>query len=117
MTLTEFYDTIGGDYGGTVARFMGEERVMRFALKFENDPSFDKLCEALENGNVSEAFIAAHTLKGVCQNLGFDGLYKVASEITEILRAGKTDLGDRMDDLKAKYGVVITAIKSLKENQ
>ena len=41
-----------------------------------------------------EAFRAAHTLKGVCQNLGFDNLYKASlilqrSSEEEILKAVK----------------------------
>ena len=31
---------------------------------------------------------AAHTLKGVCQNLGFTNLYQPTYELTEVLRAG-----------------------------
>ncbi len=36
-------------------------------------------------------FRAAHTLKGVCQNLGFDNLYQVSFDITEKLRGRETD--------------------------
>ena len=38
------------------------------------------------------AFRAAHTLKGVCMNLGFDHLYKLSFEITESLRTGNLEL-------------------------
>ncbi len=33
---------------------------------------------------------AAHTLKGVCLNLGFDELYEASAEITEKLRGKET---------------------------
>ncbi len=53
-------------------------------MKFLDDNSYANLKEAIAAGNVEEAFRAAHTLKGVCLNLGFDNLYKASSAITEI---------------------------------
>ena len=58
-------------------------------MKFLDDNSYANLKEAIAAGNVEEAFRAAHTLKGVCLNLGFDNLYKASSAITEIFRAGE----------------------------
>ena len=37
---------------------------------------------------MKEAFRAAHTLKGVCQNLGFTNLYQPTYDLTEVLRTG-----------------------------
>ena len=49
-----------------------------------------------------EAFRAAHTLKGVCLNLGFDELYEVSAEITEKLRgketAGSEDMFQKVEE-------------------
>lgn len=117
MNIKEFYAVIKGDYEGTISRFLTEDRMYRFALKFENDQSFAELCQALDDGRVSDAFRAAHTLKGVCQNLGFDALYKPAHDVTEILRAGSLNVGGSMDELKTQYGIVITAIKKLKSTE
>lgn len=114
MTLKKFYEEIGGNYEGTVARFLTEERARRFAIKFETDPSFFDLCAAVRDKNVQEAFRAAHTLKGVCQNLGFDWLYETASALTEIYRAGSLEDKGLLDELKTKYGVVMSAVRSLK---
>ena len=65
-----------------------ESMVRKFALMFLNDDSYPKLEQSLKEGNAQEAFRAAHTLKGVCQNLGFTNLYQPAYELTEVLRAG-----------------------------
>ena len=62
--------------------------IEKFALKFREDMSFQELEKALNDKQVEIAFRAAHTLKGVCMNLGFDHLYKPSFEITECLRAG-----------------------------
>ena len=64
--------------------------IKKFAKKFLDDGSFQSLKDNLAAGNGEEAFRAAHTLKGVCQNLGFDNLYTVSFEITEKLRERAT---------------------------
>ena len=71
MTLREFYEVTGGDYGDVMGRFVTEERVLRFVRKFPADGSFAALKSSLADGNAQEAFRAAHTIKGVCQNLSF----------------------------------------------
>lgn len=89
MTLRECYEKLQGDYEGTLGRLCSEKLVEKFALKFLADDSFAHLEESMEVGNYSEAFRAAHTLKGVSLNLGFTKLYEVSDEITEALRAGE----------------------------
>ena len=75
MTLEQVYAAIGGDYKGVMERLPSADFVRRFALKFLQDDSFPNLKKALEEKDAPTAFRAAHTLKGVCQNLGFDALY------------------------------------------
>lgn len=56
-------------------------------------------------------FRAAHTLKGVCMNLGFDHLYKLSFEITENLRTGNLELGlQQFGALKEQYTKTIDAL-------
>lgn len=96
-----------------MARLMTEARIKKFVLRFQDDPSYGELVNALEKGDVKAAFLAAHTLKGVSQNLGFDPLYRTSSAITEILRAGSLDIGTLMDELKSNYEKLISALTSL----
>ena len=88
MELKEVYEKIGGDYDDVVRRLMGEKLVRKFLLKFLDDKSYADLERTLSEGDYKEAFRAAHTLKGVCQNLSFDALYQVSAALTESLRAG-----------------------------
>lgn len=113
MTLKEFYAEVGGDYDGTVARLITEARIKKFAHKFAGDPSYGELCGALERGDVKAAFLAAHTLKGVSENLGFTLLYRCSSDVTEILRTGSLDTGTLMDEVKLQYMAVINALATL----
>ena len=61
--------------------------------------------------DVASAFCAAHTLKGICLNLGFDNLYKPSSELTELLRAGTLDGSEElMKQVEDQYAVTINAL-------
>ena len=52
---------------------------------------FDKLGAALESNSLDEAFEAAHALKGVLGNLALTPIYTPLAEMTELLRAGKSE--------------------------
>ena len=91
MTVRESYEKIGSNFDEVLRRLGSEALVKRFALKFLNDTSFQDLKDALVKKDGETAFRAAHTLKGVCLNLGFDRLYPSSKDLTELLRAGSMD--------------------------
>ncbi len=68
-----------------------EALYLRLAGTVVDEKNFDKLRNALEEGNLDEAFEAAHALKGVLGNLALTPIYDKVVEITELLRAG-TDM-------------------------
>ena len=88
MTIQECYKKMDADYEDVFHRLPRESMIRKFALMFLNDDSYPKLEQSLKEGNAQEAFRAAHTLKGVCQNLGFTNLYPPVYDLTEVLRAG-----------------------------
>ena len=90
MTIQECYQVLGGDYAQVEKRLPGIHLIRRFIAKFLDDGSYLELCRAMEQGQTEEAFRAAHTLKGVSANLGFDRLTASSGELTELLR-GRTD--------------------------
>lgn len=77
MTIQECYKKMGADYQEVLGRLYNEAMICKFVRMFLQDDSFQILEEALRRGDVKEAFRGAHTLKGVCQNLGFSNLWKV----------------------------------------
>ena len=83
MTAKEAYESVDSNYDNVLKRLGSEAMIKRFAVKFLDDPTFNELEQALEAGN---AFRAAHTMKGICLNLGFDKLYEVSAALTEQLR-------------------------------
>ena len=86
MNSEEFYKAINGDYLNTLNRLGNEQIVSHFIKEFKNDQTFNNLRTSYENHNIENAFLAVHTLKGICANLGFTELEKKASTLTEILR-------------------------------
>ena len=88
MTLKECYTVMDGDYEDVLGRLCSERLIQKFVLKFLDDKNFDVLCRSLEEGAQEEAFRAAHTMKGMCQNLSFTKLGNSSSQMAEILRSG-----------------------------
>lgn len=107
--LRKIYEVAGGDSEKVLARFGGNEEMLKhFLCLFARDDSFAKLQDTLAAGETEDAFRAAHTLKGICANLGFDRLYEKASEMTELLRHGELDNAKPLlSGLAEIYGKVI----------
>lgn len=102
MTVKECYEKVGSDYDGVLKRLGSEALVKRFAVKFLNDPSFQDLTDGLAAKDGEKAFRAAHTLKGVCLNLGFTSLYKVSAELYEQVKEQYTILTEAIQELAAQ---------------
>lgn len=114
MTVKECYAQMGADYEEVLGRLGSEALVKRFALKFLNDGSFSELEQGLQNRDAENAFRGAHTLKGVCSNLGFKELYEVSAALTEKLRGREiTGSEDLFAQVKASYQKHIEAIQQL----
>ena len=65
-----------------------------------------------------EAFRAAHTMKGMCQNMAFTRLYQSSHEITEILRGKDLEAAKKMLDVVTEdYNIVIAGIGKLLEQE
>ena len=113
MTLKDCYAALGGDHADAIARLRSEGLVQKFVLKFLEDKSYDLLCTSLEAGDVQEAFRAAHTIKGTCQNLSFTQLADSASAMTEALRGGDLEGGKALfDKVRGDYERAVAAIRA-----
>ena len=105
---------MGANYEDVLKRLYNEGMICRFTLMFLNDDSYPKLKQSLKEGNAQEAFRAAHTLKGVCQNLGFTNLYQPAYELTEVLRAGTLEgSGEWFARVTEQYKITTDAIRGV----
>ncbi len=70
-------------------RFMGNYTFMDKCFRmFINDNSLIRLKEAVSSNNIEEAFIAAHTLKGVCGELSIYKLGSIVCQMSYMLKGG-----------------------------
>lgn len=114
MNIKECYDSIGADFEDVLGRLGSESLIQRFALKFIDDGSYNELTEALAEKNAEKAFRAAHTLKGICLNLGLKNLYTVSSDLTEKLRGRELDGYEALyEKVSEQYKITVNALKSV----
>lgn len=114
MTTEEFYLKVGGDWQDELKRFGSKELVKRFIYKFVNDKSMAELRSALACADAERSFRAAHTLKGVCLNLGFQNLCDAVNPLTEKLRTMNCEGCEEMlAEVEKRYSALISAISEL----
>ena len=94
---------MGADYAPVLQRLGSERIVTKFALRF------------LDAHDAEEAFRMAHTLKGICLNLGFEPLRQASSELTEELRGRdlSVDYADAFQAVKTRYQQTVSAIRGI----
>lgn len=119
MDIKDCYRNFEGDYEDALSRLMNDMLIEKFLKKFLNDDSFDKLSKALQTKDYHEAFVAAHTLKGVSLNLALGKLAKSVNEITEYLRDSEnkvldeTKLSELYDTVSKDYNMTVSVIREI----
>lgn len=103
MTISECYKTFNGDFEGVCTRLLSVERVTKFAIRFLDNDDYEKLKNAMEQKNWDQAFLSAHTLKGIALSLGFTRFAEVTSKLTEELRGGL-----KSEKMANEYFVLVT---------
>ena len=112
MTIQDAYAITGSNYSDVLGRLVRDTLVEKFALRFVQDDSFALLKESLANDDCATAFRAAHTLKGVCQNLSV--LASSASACTEALRAGDLAGGKQLfAQVETDYQALVAALSQV----
>ncbi|NCC08368.1 MAG: Hpt domain-containing protein [Clostridia bacterium] len=79
----------GVDVNDGIRRLGGNREVYeRLLFMFPDDPSYNRMLLAIENGDAEESFAAAHAQKGVAGNLSLVDLHSAILPLVEIFRAG-----------------------------
>lgn len=100
MTTEEKVRQAGLDWDAAVGRFAGKEELyIKFLKKFADDGNFALLKEAWEQKNSPDTERTAHTLKGVCANLGMTDLSEACSRIVQAVRTGNVQDTFERDEL------------------
>lgn len=96
MTLDDLR-AFGANVDEGLGRCMGSEAIyLRLVGTIQNEKGFDQLKDALAAGDLDAAFESAHALKGVLGNLSLTPIYDPMCELTEILRARKSEGTDEL---------------------
>lgn len=113
-TVQELLENNGFDVNGAMNRFLNNEALYKKCLKkLLDDPSYEQLKEAYENGNCNDAFKAAHTMKGAVSNLGVNRLYHLLQPMVEKLRVQDMNIADEMKQLDEIYHETYKIIENL----
>lgn len=116
MTIEQCYEQLHGDYAQVIQRLPNPALVERFIGKFLDDGSFSELTSAMAAGQTEAAFRAAHTLKGVSANLGFEQLRQSSSALTEFLRGKAEPVPAEalplLEQVRRDYQMTVDAIRA-----
>jgi len=116
MTVQECYDEIGGDLSAALGVLESETRLVRYLIRFLDEPTARMLFLALEDARWEDAFRAAHTMKGLCRGLGLTRLYDASCALAEALRGGQAPQDDAViERVHRDYEAVTRAIRTLGE--
>lgn len=95
-------------------RFMNNDGMyIKFLKKFLEDSNYNKMLAALERADIEEAFVAAHTLKGVTANLSIFSIYEPLKGIVEALRANTEPKRTEMEKIENAQQAVREALEML----
>lgn len=118
MTIEEFYATFdpsGNEYMNVMGRLATERLVSKYLNKMLDDKSYGTLKQAIADGNYKDAFMASHTIKGICMNLNLKPLAESSEVLTEELRndpdAGKVE--ELFRQVEKDYVFVTDGIRSI----
>ncbi len=115
--MREELQALGVPYDEVLNRFLGKEDFyLRMLKKFLDDKNFEDLKHAAEEKRWPEAFKYAHTLKGLCANLGLNGILEYEMPLTEELRNepyNEESINDYMTGATKEYEKAVEVIKAL----
>ena len=87
MSLEEVSVLLGIDLKKSIDRFAGSRMLYeKYLKKFLEDPSMEEMEAAIVTKDFAKIEQAAHTIKGVCANLGITSLAGFCNDIVQCIR-------------------------------
>lgn len=115
MTLQELRNVIDIDVDGSLARFANMEAMyLKYLKRFNTEPTLDSLDAAVAAGDFGALETTAHTLKGICGNLGLNTLFNGYNDIVKAVREQRNDDALKLvEAIKAEVSKTRDAIAQL----
>jgi two-component system sensor histidine kinase/response regulator len=108
----------GIDVESALLRVAGNRKLYKkLLIKFRDEytASFDVLKKTLNDNDLKEAEIYAHTIKGVAGNIGVNTLQKIASELEGVIRKRETNRYDSLlNTYSQELNLVLNSLQDLK---
>ena len=96
-----------------IKRVMNNTKIyVRLLTKFKDDPSFNNLGSAITAGDVEQAKVMSHTLKGLAANLSLTELTKQSLELESQIKNGVLSQ-EQFSLVKTVYQQTITEIEKV----
>lgn len=121
MTLQELYQNIGGDYEQALRVLRMDKLLDKHVRKFTKNGVVEALLAAGETMDPTQLFESAHAVKGICANLGLNGISDAAAEITEEFRPGNPrslsdgEVAEKLRRIAGMYRQTVEGIKRYEE--
>jgi HPt (histidine-containing phosphotransfer) domain-containing protein len=121
MTLQELYQSIGGDYEQALRVLRMDKLLDKHVRKFTKSGVVETLLAAGETMDPTQLFESAHAVKGICANLGLNGISDAAAEITEEFRPGNPrslsdgEVAEKLRRIAGMYRQTVEGIKRYEE--
>lgn len=117
MDLSEVLKEAGVNYPNLIGRFSGNEAMLKkFLLKLPADKTFGDLTAKVAEEDYDGILTAAHTLKGISANLGFDRLSTACAKVVSAVREGRND--DALSccqEVNTEYDIAIKCIDKIEK--
>jgi histidine phosphotransfer protein HptB len=108
--LMRLLSDYGADTGAINDRFLGNTELYELCFKsFIEEEHHGMLREAMEKGDLENAFFSAHAMKGLSGNLGLTAYYDAVFKLTEALRA------KRGEEAAQEYKSVCAELERVRE--
>ncbi|MEG0176438.1 Hpt domain-containing protein [Anaerorhabdus sp.] len=87
MDVIQYLNEIGCDTNNALERVNKDKTFyVSCLIDLIQDQNFNQLIDAVNQGNLEQAFFRAHTLKGILANLGITPFYQEIVPLVELLR-------------------------------
>ncbi len=120
MALLDELKLLGLDIDEALTRFMNNRELLERMLKKAPTAIAENsgIIADIDHGNIENAVLKAHTLKGNMGNLSITPLFEAYKEVTDLLRAGKADEArNKMQEIIPVQQKIIDVINNYNQNE
>lgn len=103
---------VGIDINDGIQRYDGNTQLYeKFLYGFLSDPNYRIMLDAIQKGDTSTAFQAAHALKGIASNLSLIELYNNIVPFVELFRSSEmANVNELLTPVKNSYEAILNAL-------